>query len=264
MMSKQKFYYLIEFQYLGFRYHGWQKQPDVKTIQGMVDKTITLILGHTDFNTLGASRTDASVSANHSALELFTWEKLDPGALLEDLNLHLPNDIKAVEVEEVSGEFNIIQHSKIKEYLYLFSFGEKNHPFCAPFMVYMREHLDIELMKKGATLFEGLHNFQRYCSRTADNTIFEREILFSAIKENDIYTANFFPKNSYVFQVRGKGFLRHQVRLMMGVLFDLGKGKITLDQLKGSLRGGSTEPLSYMAPASGLILDKVIFEHKKD
>jgi tRNA pseudouridine38-40 synthase len=248
---------------MGFRYHGWQKQPDVKTIQGMVDKTLGMILGHADFNTLGASRTDVLVSASHSAMELFVGEKLDTGILLEALNLHLPNDIKAINVEEVDEEFNIIQHSKVKEYLYLFSFGEKNHPFCAPFMVYMKEHLDIELMKEGAKLFEGLHNFQRYCSKPADNTIFDREILFSTIKENDIYTANFFPEKSYVFQVRGKGFLRHQIRLMMGALFDLGKGIITLDSIKNSLRGGY-EPISYMAPASGLILNEIIFEKKQN
>jgi tRNA pseudouridine38-40 synthase len=258
-MSKQKYYYLIEFQYMGFRYHGWQKQPDVKTVQGMVDKTLAAILGHSDFNTLGASRTDGLVSANQSAFELFTDTPVDAAWLLQVMNLKLPNDIKALAVKEVDSSFNIIRDTKVKEYLYLFSYGEKNHPFCAPYMVYMHEELDIERMQAGARLFEGRHNFRSYCSKPAEDTQFEREILLSTIKENDIYTANFFPEKSFVYQVRGTAFMRHQVRLMMGALFSLGKGELSLDRISTSLDGLHPGPVSHMAPASGLILQHVSY-----
>jgi tRNA pseudouridine38-40 synthase len=233
-MLKQKYYYLIEFQYLGFRYHGWQKQPAVKTVQGMVDKTLEAVLGHTDFNTLGSSRTDGLVSANHSAFELFTGEPVHTDTLLADLNQKLPNDIRALSVKEVDSSFNIIRHPKVKEYLYLFSFGEKNHPFCAPYMVYMQEQLNIELMQQGARLFEGTHNFKSYCSKPAEDTQFEREILQSTIKPNDVYTASFFPAQSFVYKVRGQAFMRHQVRLMMGALFALGKGELCLADIEAS------------------------------
>lgn len=225
----------------------------------MVDKTLAAVLGHTDFNTLGASRTDALVSANQGAVELFTTESIAPEQLLLSLNEHLPNDIRALGVEEVNADFNIIRHSKIKEYLYLFSFGAKNHPFAAPFMTYMQEALDIPKMQEGAQLFEGLHNFQRYCSKAADKVAFTREITCCQIRKNTLYTASFFPEQSYMLQVRGTGFLRHQVRLMMGALFDLGKGKITLEDISHSLQGGNLPPISYMAPASGLILQNISF-----
>jgi tRNA pseudouridine38-40 synthase len=260
MKKKPYFYYLIHIQFLGFRYHGWMKQPGVKTIQGTIDKTLAFILEEQDFKTLGAGRTDARVSANEGALELFVREPLVPETLLELLNLNLPSDIRALGIEEVDQSFNIIQTPKNKEYIYLFSHGEKNHPFCAPFMVYMQEALDIALMKKGAKLFEGTHHFSSYCYKPNKQTELVREITRSEIRENDLYTASFFPEKSYVYQVEGKGFLRHQVRLMMGTLFALGKGAISLEDIRASLQGSFTAPLAHMAPQYGLILNKLSFE----
>ena len=260
MAATHPFYYLIHLQYLGFRYHGWHKQPNAKTVQGVVEKTLSHVLGHKDFKTLGASRTDARVSAVHAAFELFSREALHPAEILEGLNLNFPSDIRALEVEEVDQSFNIIQSPKTKEYLYLFSSGTKNHPFCAPFMVYLPEQLDVERMKEGAKLFEGTHHFQSYCYKPGPDTVFEREISLSEIKENDLYTANFFPEKSFVYHVHGKGFLRHQVRLMMGTLFALGKGEVNLDQIKQSLLKSSSEPIAHMAPQYGLMLNKIHFE----
>ena len=60
-------YYLVHIQYLGFRFHGWQRQPGVKTVESMVVKTLAFILGHEDFKILGAGRTDAMVSAGDAA-----------------------------------------------------------------------------------------------------------------------------------------------------------------------------------------------------
>ncbi len=94
-------YYLIHIQYFGFRFHGWAKQPDVKTIHQMIDKTMWFVLGHDDFKTIGCSRTDSMVSANQSAFELFVKEDLDILAFLAKLNSNLPPDIRATKVEEV-------------------------------------------------------------------------------------------------------------------------------------------------------------------
>lgn len=256
----KNYYYLIEFQYLGFRYHGWQKQPEVKTVQGMVEKTVNYILGHDTFKTLSASRTDAMVSANQSAFELFLREPIDANQMLEDLNINLPPDIRALSIQEVDQKFNIIQHAKEKEYLYLFSFGQKNHPFCAPFMTYVTDNLDIDLMKQGAKLFEGTHDFRRYCYKPSELTKYDRSILVSEIVPNDLYTANFFPAKSFIYRVKGTGFMRHQIRIMMQTLFRLGKGEVKLEEIKESLAGVNYELMNGIAPSSGLMLHGVHFE----
>ncbi|WP_111307117.1 tRNA pseudouridine synthase A [Confluentibacter sediminis] len=257
----KSFFYLINIQYLGYRFHGWQKQPDVKTLHLMVDRTLNFILEGKPFKSLGSGRTDAMVSAECAAFELFLEEPIeDLIVFLKLFNHNLPQDIRAVNIQEVDKKFNIIKHSKIKEYIYLFTYGEKCHPFCAPIMTTILENLDIELMKQGAKLFEGEHYFKAYCFRATDNGIYNREILTCELVENTIYTANYFPKKSYILRVRGKGFMRNQIRLMMGTLIDLGKGNVSLEDIKNSLLPENSIKMNYIAPASGLILNNIEFD----
>jgi len=261
-MFDKRYYYLIKIQYLGYRFHGWQKQPDVKTLHLMIDRTLKYILGDTRFKTLGAGRTDAMVSANEAALELFIYNQPieDFEGFLELFNYNLPQDIRALSIREVDKDFNIIQDSKIKEYHYVFSQGQKNHPFCAPILTTILKPLNIDLMKEGAKLFEGTHNFKTYCYKATNKGEYQRTIEYCEIVDNTIYTANFFPKESYVFIIRGKGFMRNQIRLMMGCLIKLGRSEVTLDYIKETLKEDSKEVMDYIAPASGLILHRLDFE----
>ncbi|APG59487.1 tRNA pseudouridine(38-40) synthase TruA [Christiangramia salexigens] len=262
-MHRKRFYYFIKIQYLGYRLHGWQKQPDVRTVEGLITKTFRWVLPEAKLKILGSSRTDAMVSAGESAFELFIVNEPleDPEAFLKLFNKNLPQDIRALSIQEVDSKFNIIQHSKIKEYAYIFSIGEKFHPFCAPFMANFQEELDIEKMKEGAKLFQGVHNFKNYCVRVSEKSTFKREIIRSEIVENDLYTANFFPEKSYVFHIHGAGFLRHQVRLMMGAMVLLGRGELSLSDIENSLKEDTPQfQMDFIAPASGLILNKVEFD----
>ncbi len=261
-MFRKRFYYIIQLQYLGFRYHGWQKQPTVNTLQRMVERTIAYVLEHKNFKVLATGRTDAKVSANQTYIELFVDNvPLNIKAFFIDFNQNLPQDIRALKIEETDENFNIIQSPKIKEYVYLFSFGEKFHPFCAPFMYNIAENIDILIMQQAAKLFEGKHNFRSYCHRPSEKTILEGEILHCEIKKNEKYTANFFPKESYLLEVKGEGFKRNQIRLMMGVLLDLGKGKIDIDFIKKTLDPKAEEiVLEHIVPGSGLILNSVEFK----
>jgi len=252
---KYQYSYVITLQFLGFRFHGWQKQTNAKTLHDMVDKSLSFVFNHFNYKTLGVGRTDSKVSANHYILQLFINEKVEEITFIKSLNFNLPADFKALSITSVAINFNIIQHPKIKEYLYFFSFGEKNHPFTAPIIVGLEDNLDIDLMKKGAKLFEGEHYFHKYCTQPSAQTIFKRTIDCCEILENTIYTANFFPKQSYYLRVKGSGFLRYQIRLMMYVLFELGKGEISLEQIKESLQEDNDRKfLKGIAPASGLQL----------
>ena len=260
-MFQKKYFYLVHIQYLGYRLHGWAKQPDVKTVHGLIDKTLRFALGHTHFKTMGTSRTDAMVSANHSAFELFLNQELpDMDLFLETFNKNLPSDIRALRVEQVNETFNIINTAKTKHYEYLFSFGKKAHPMSASIMSFIQSDLDVELMQKGAELFLGRHNFGAFVTKPKENTQFEREIIISEIVPNTKYKASFFPSKSFIYKVSSKGFMRNQVRLMMGQLIQLGQNEITLDELKQMLITGREKPLTFIAPASGLILEKIDFE----
>jgi len=258
---KKKYFYLIKIQYLGYRFHGWQKQPHLKTLHLMVDKTLNYILQGKSFKTLVSGRTDAMVSAEEAAFELFLEDSLDNhNDFLTLFNTNLPQDIRALSIKEVDNAFNIINTPKIKEYIYLFTYGKKCHPFCAPIMTTILDDLDIELMKQGARLFEGEHYLKSYCYKPTNQGIYRRRILTCQLELNTVYTASFFPKNSYLLKVAGKGFMRNQIRLMMGALINLGKGELTLNDISASLKPNNTINIDYIAPASGLILNKVLFD----
>ncbi len=258
-MARWTKFYLVRIEFLGFRYFGWQVQPGLKTVEGMINKTFEFILEHTNFKVLGCGRTDAKVSADDFAFELFLNEAIDPGSMLETLNSNLPFDIRALSIEEIDADFNIIQHPKIKEYHYYFSFGDKSHPFNAPFIINVGKQLDIDLMKEAVNVFVGTHNFKRYACKPTENTNFVREIISATIEANTRYTGNHIPENAYLFKVSSKGFLRYQVRLMMAALIDVGNGTYSIDDLKNTLINIDEEPLKHNAPSSGLNLHKVSF-----
>lgn len=260
-MQRRRFYYLIRLQYLGFRYSGWQKQPKQKTIEQMLLKTLKFIIPENNFKVLGAGRTDAKVSALDAAFELFTDEfigDLDSFKVL--FNKNLPPDIKITAISETNEHFNIIQNSKEKEYVYLFSHGGKNHPFAAPFIANIIEELDLNLMKEAAKLFEGEHDFSTYTARIQENTQSIRTIVSSEVCSNDILQANFFPKESYALHVKGKGFMRYQIRMMMGALIQLGRGELSFSDIEASLKTNNAIQLTYVAPGSGLLLNELHFE----
>jgi tRNA pseudouridine38-40 synthase len=249
---KYKNNYLITIQFLGFRFSGWQIQPGVKTIQGMIDKTFECIFNHKEFKTLGASRTDAKVSAREFIFQLYTNKPVEI-ELLDELNKNLPPDIRALNVEKVNSDFNVL-NSHLKTYTYFFSNSKTLHPFAAPFMVNIKESLDLKKMQKAALLFQGTHFFGNYCYKPNKKTQLTREILKSEIVENHQLKANFFPEKTYLYRVSAHGFLRHQVRMMMGMLFELGKGKIDQNNFEKTLQEGESCPI-FIAPSSGLHLD---------
>lgn len=261
-MKKQRFCYLVRLQYLGFRFNGWQEQPKLKTIVGMLNKTYTFLNPNSPFKILGAGRTDSKVSSLDGAFELFVEHPiLDFDTFLMDFNKNLPSDIRLLSIESVDANFNIIKDSKTKEYHYFFSFGLKNHPFSAPFITNYIDELNLDLMKQGASLFAGTHDFSVYTASVKPNTVTIREIDSCTIEPNDVLTANFFPERSYILKVIGNGFMRYQIRMIMGALVQLGKNELTLDEIKASLVTGSTHKLNTIAPGSGLMLNQLHFNN---
>ena len=194
---KYKYSFVLKIQFLGFRFSGWQKQTNAKTIHDRVDKSLSFVFGHFDFKTIGMSRTDAKVSANTYYMQMFTFDNFDNEWFLKCLNNNFSSDFKINSIVKVPINFNIINRPKVKEYHYYFSFGEKNHPFSAPFLLGLEEDLNISLMKKGALLFKGEHYFGKYCTKPSDKTILTRVIDNCEIIENTLLHASFFPKKSF-------------------------------------------------------------------
>ncbi len=115
-------------------------------------------------------------------------------------------------------------------------------------------------MKKGARLFQGTHNFKAYTARPRENTQFTRTIGSCQIKENTILKANFFPKKTYALHITGEGFMRYQIRMIMGALIQLGRDELTISDIKASLLDNCDVQITYIAPGSGLLLHRLEFD----
>ena len=239
--------------YLGFRYHGVQKQSHFNTIQAQFEKALENVLKGNAFKTRFSSRTDALVSS----LESYALVMCEKEMSLEDLTLglgKLPADIKIIDIKNVSDKFSLQENILSKTYHYSFSCGDEvMHPFVAPHMAHYREKLDITLMEKGAKIFQGKHNFKNYSHKPRSTWSFEREIITSALEPYQSLSI-YAPKEAYIFKVTSKGFLRGQMRLMMGSLLRLGLHEMSLSDLEHSLKGGDENFVKWLAPSSGLLL----------
>ena len=259
-MQTKPFKYVFRLQYLGIRYHGWQVQKGLKTIQGTLEKTFRFVLKHEDFNILGSSRTDTGVSCLYGAFELLLSHEINPEEYIATLNESLPSDIKILSAAQSTYAFNIIQDVASKSYGYYFAYGEKPHPMYAGSVAYAGLQIDLNIMQEGAALFEGRHDFRRFCTQGKNTDDFVRNIIHSKIEtppENHFFLPE---KNVKGFRVIGEGFLMHQVRRMTATLFQLGKGDITLADLKYALQSQEKTPFCGKSPANGLILEKVVFK----
>ncbi len=259
-MQNRPFTYLLWMQYLGFRYNGWQKQPDGKTVQGRMEKVLRFVLGHGNFTTLAASRTDAGVSCNRGAFELFSAEPVDLPELIQQMNVYLPNDIRILEGQAISQDFNIIQDVVEKEYRYHFATGEKFHPFAAGNLLHVIGELDIPMMKQGGELLLGKHDFRRFCSIDKITDDYVREVFELNFLDHELAGKGLVPADSFTISIKGKGFLRYQIRVMVAVLIDLGLEKISLEQISEALTSQENKPLCEPAKAHGLVLEEVVFD----
>lgn len=259
-MQSRPFTYLFYIQYLGLRYHGWQKQPGLKTIQGKLEKVFRYVLGHEDFTILSAGRTDSGVSCHRGAFELFQIAEIDLEDFINQVNENLPDDIRLLEGKRVSLDFNIIQDVIAKEYRYYFSTGEKFHPFAAGNLTYFIGELDIDLMKAAAAVFVGEHDFRRFCAKQKQSDNYRRQIFESEILEDSLILTDGSEVSRYCYRVKGKGFLMHQVRLMMGSLLGIGRGEITENDILEAFQSQDQSPFCCKVPANGLVLCGVEFD----
>jgi len=225
----------------------------------MVEKTINYVLeGKVKFKIIAASRTDAMVSANFASIQLIVNEELRELSFIADLNKNLPSDIKALDITKVAADFNIINDVTAKEYSYQFIFGEKPDPFCAPYMAYFSESLDVDKMIKASKLFIGEHNFEAFTEKEKEKN-FVREVFECELHEYKNSTIPFFPDTYLRLTISGSGFVKYQIRYIVGALVAVGKNSISQKEIANALEKGG-ENIARKAPASGLVLNKITFK----
>lgn len=251
--------YKITIQYKGTHYQGFQVQNNGQTIQGQLNKALSVLAKSEDVKTIGSGRTDAGVHALGQVVRVEIPLDIPEEGLMKGLNAHLPWDIRIQKVEKCSEDFHPIFHAESKEYNYVFCLGESQSPFSKELMTQFPKDLDIELMNQAAKLFCGTHDFINYqCTGTDVASTVRRIDYCEVVTCSSTSHWRHFEGEYYVLKIKGNGFLKQMVRLIMGALVAVGRKRVTLDEVKESLIGNPLQNrLGPTAPPQGLYLVEV-------
>ena len=245
-------------EYDGSGFSGWQVQPGHRTIQGELQRVLAQILRENIPVITASGRTDAGVHALAQVMKIEIPVFIPVQNIAKAINAHLPDDIRVIAAEISNIEFHPIYSAKSKEYNYVFTTEEVISPFARELMTHFPFDLDIELMRKGCQIFCGEHDFINYqCVGTDVESTVRKIISCELVRQESTGHWGNLAGEYYVLKVVGNGFLKQMVRLLMGALISLGKGKITLEDLEKSLKTPLKNRLGATAPPQGLYLKEV-------
>ncbi len=236
--------------YDGTAYLGWQRQPHGLTIQEVVEDTIKKI-SNESVVIVGSGRTDAKVHALGQVFHFDSGFYLDAKGWKKALNAHLPEDITIVSIVAVKEDFHARFHAVKKGYEYRILLGEKD-VFLRNYALRCYYKLDIEAMEKASKLFVGKKDFSSFCTNGFDT---------HPDQVREIYRIDFTYENQLLkITFEGKGFLRYMVRMIVGTLIELGRGKISEKDIERMLEERRKGACRYNAKAYGLYLVSVSYD----
>jgi tRNA pseudouridine38-40 synthase len=234
---------LLEIEYDGTNYSGWQYQPKKKTIQGSIETALNKLFQE-PVNLFGASRTDTGVSALGQIANFHTNSRILVQKIQTALNSLLPRDIYIKNAYGVHLLFHARFDAKSKLYRYRIIFGRS--PLHQRFAWELKYHLDLSKMKQASKLFLGEKDYCPFCAVKNENGIV------------NLTKINFIKDDNLIIEIEANRFLYKMVRRIIGSLVDVGRDKITKNDIVKSLSGKKHHP-SLVAPAAGLVLVNVTY-----
>ena len=244
--------YLITFAYDGSGYKGYQKQPKKKTIQGELEKALKTINNDTKVEVHASGRTDAGVHAHNQKAHFDLDINITPNNLQKALNSLTPEDIFIRRVEPVSETFHARFNVKAKEYVYKINMGEYD-PIERNYVYQYNKKLDVVEMARALKYLEGEHDFKSFSKADDEKEDYVRKI----VQTNLIRTLKNVNKIEIVFL--GTGFLRYQVRNMVGTLIEIGEGKRKSEDIIEILNAKDRRKAGKTAAPEGLYLNDVFY-----
>lgn len=240
--------FIIE--YDGSDYVGWQRQPNGLSIQQVVEEALIQLLGQ-PARLFSSGRTDAGVHAHGMVAHLQTEQSLPLRAFRDGVNRFLPSTIAVQHVEEMPPSFHARFDARGKWYRYNIYLAPVRSPLHARTAWWLKTDLDLDAMKEAAALFVGRHDFGAFRTSgcAAKTTI--REVFAVDLQGCE---------RLLTIDVRGSGFLRNMVRMMVGTLVDVGQGKRSSKEIADLLAGREGVGPAHTAPAHGLCLMEVWYD----
>lgn len=246
-MAEEKNIKLI-LEYDGSRYHGWQRQASLPTLQEMLENKIKMMTGET-ISLIASGRTDAGVHALYQVANFKTFTHLDPVTLRKGLNALLPADIFIKQAEYVPLDFNSRFSAKSKVYEYRVLNRREPDIFLRAYAWHITYALNLEKMAASLSLLIGRHDFSSFKSSGSGILNPVREIMKAEIHDLE--------DGLLTFTFEANGFMRHMVRNIMGTVIQTGRGKMDVHKFKEIFESRDRRKAGIKAPSEGLFLKLV-------
>jgi tRNA pseudouridine38-40 synthase len=235
----------LRIEYDGTEFHGFARQQDMRTVQGVLEHALTATLGE-PIEVVGASRTDAGVHARGQVVNFRTSRPIPTERLTTVLNRRLPTDLKVLDAREVSERFHARFSAHSRVYRYTLYTGQHPSVWRVRYAWHLPRQLDCAAMHAALQQILGEHDFRPYSVKipTERNTV------------RTLYRGQVSPTRDGVqIELEANGFLRGMVRLIVGDLTQVGSGALPVDALAERLR--TRQQATLMAPPQGLCLIRV-------
>jgi tRNA pseudouridine38-40 synthase len=236
---------VIEFD--GTDFHGWQRQPGLRTVQGEVEGAIFRVSGER-VGLIGSGRTDAGVHARGQVANFMTNARHAPDVWQAALNAHLPPDVAVVRADRAERDFHARRCAKGRVYQYRILRRPARSPLEERFAWHLAAPLDVATMRRAARRLRGKHDFSSFCAagdQQEDRRVELREIRLRTEGERLLLT------------FEASRFLWHMVRNIVGFLVEVGRGKIPVREVEPILDARDRRRAGPTAPPQGLCLIEV-------
>ncbi len=243
--------YVIKFSYDGSNFFGFQCQKGLRTVQGVLESAAEKINNGKKTNVVASGRTDKGVHALCQIAHVDFDVAITPYQVKRAMNSNLPEDVHVFEVIEVNHDFHARFCVIEKVYQYRINVGEYN-PLRRNYCYQHNYPLNIEAMRDAIKYFVGTHDFRAFVTENKEKRDCVRTITEAKIEEHQ--------EDEIVLTFRGNGFLRYQVRNMVGILIKVGTGKIKKEVVKEILESKTRGKNGVTARAEGLYLVSVEYE----
>lgn len=237
--------YRIDLEYEGTRYSGWQVQKDARTVQGELMKAVAELQQHPCRELKGAGRTDAGVHALQQTAHADLDVRLPVHKLAHELNDRLPPDINVLRVRPVPAAFHARHDVTMRSYLY--QIARRRTAFGKRFVWWIKDSLDAGRMRDASRLFVGMRDMRSFAAQLAPGA--ETRVKLEDVRVEEV-------GDLLVVRLVASHFLWKMVRQMVGVIVEVGRGKLTAKDVEGFLAAPSDVPAKLTAPPSGLFLER--------
>jgi len=247
-------YLKLTIAYDGTDFHGWQVQKNKPTVQGEIINVLRR-LTQENITLHGAGRTDAGVHALGQIGSFRTQSTLTAAEFQRALNAILPPTIRILQAEETGPQFNARWSAKGKIYRYRIYRGKVVPPMVYRYVLHYPFPLNEDAMREAVPRFVGMHDFSSFAASTGSEEDDKERSM-----EREVYSAELVrseDNEELVFTIRGRSFLRYMVRKIVGTLLDVGRGKLTVEDIDRLFAMKDRSKSGPTVPAQGLTMVEV-------